>query len=149
MEEEKQELENTSPLIIIEYTKTLFQVIMNIKEVDGGTENEVGIVQEYESIIQKLEAEIRNHVRVEQQLKLYIETLQFKNDEMQAKLQQYAEKNKELEESITNLKEGGKILNIKQKNNDVISNVIIGCKPQLKPLIRKQGSLKKKVNLYE
>ena len=149
MEEEKEELENTSPLIIIEYTKTLFQVIMNIKEVDRSTENEVGIVQEYESIIQKLEAEIRNHVRVEQQLKLYIETLQFRNDEMQTKLQQCVEKNKELEESITNLKEGSKILSIKQKNNDVISSIIIGSKPQLKSLIKKQGSLKKKVNLYE
>jgi len=37
--------------------------------------------RDYEQMIQKLEEEARNHIRVEQQLKLHIENLQTKLDE--------------------------------------------------------------------
>ena len=36
---------------------------------------------EYEEIIQKLEADIRKHIRIQNQLKLHIESLQSKADE--------------------------------------------------------------------
>lgn len=37
--------------------------------------------EEYEKIIQKLEAEVRNHISVQQQMKLYIESYQAKLEE--------------------------------------------------------------------
>lgn len=39
--------------------------------------------KEYELMIQKLEGDIRNHIRVEQQLKLHIETVHNKLEEME------------------------------------------------------------------
>ena len=41
--------------------------------------------KEYEKVIQKLEADVRNHIRVEQQLKLHIETVHNKLEELEAK----------------------------------------------------------------
>eukprot|EP00343_Euplotes_focardii_P002623 CAMPEP_0205806130 /NCGR_PEP_ID=MMETSP0205-20121125/9563_1 /ASSEMBLY_ACC=CAM_ASM_000278 /TAXON_ID=36767 /ORGANISM="Euplotes focardii, Strain TN1" /LENGTH=196 /DNA_ID=CAMNT_0053078459 /DNA_START=281 /DNA_END=871 /DNA_ORIENTATION=+ len=38
---------------------------------------------EYEKIIQKLEAEVRNHISVQQQMKLYIESYQSKVEELE------------------------------------------------------------------
>jgi len=37
-------------------------------------------------MLQRLEAEIRNHIRTEQQFKLYIETLQEKVEDYKAKI---------------------------------------------------------------
>mmetsp|Transcript_6098 Transcript_6098/g.5246 ORF Transcript_6098/g.5246 Transcript_6098/m.5246 type:complete len:183 (+) Transcript_6098:335-883(+) len=39
--------------------------------------------EEYEKIIQKLEAEVRNHISVQQQMKLYIESYQSKIEEFE------------------------------------------------------------------
>ena len=39
--------------------------------------------EEYEKIIQKLEAEVRNHISVQQQMKLYIESYQSKVEELE------------------------------------------------------------------
>lgn len=39
--------------------------------------------EEYEKIIQKLEAEVRNHISVQQQMKLYIESYQAKVEELE------------------------------------------------------------------
>lgn len=36
---------------------------------------------DYEEMVQKLEADVRQHIRVEQQLKLHIENIQEKSDE--------------------------------------------------------------------
>ena len=44
--------------------------------------------KEYEHIIQKLEADIRTHIRVEQQLKLHIETVHSKMEEMESKIRE-------------------------------------------------------------
>ena len=46
-----------------------------------GTWSVGGALNEYEAMLQKLEADIRNHIRIEQQLKLHIESLQGKIDE--------------------------------------------------------------------
>ena len=46
----------------------------------------MGQPKDYESMLQKMEAEVRNHIRVEQQLKLHIETMQGKIDECERQL---------------------------------------------------------------
>ena len=40
-----------------------------------------GPPKDYEEIIQKLEGDVRNHIRIEQQLKLHIESIQYKLEE--------------------------------------------------------------------
>eukprot|EP00826_Nyctotherus_ovalis_P063333 TRINITY_DN927_c0_g1_i3.p1 TRINITY_DN927_c0_g1~~TRINITY_DN927_c0_g1_i3.p1 ORF type:complete len:153 (+),score=53.98 TRINITY_DN927_c0_g1_i3:259-717(+) len=140
--DQRKELASMDPFIIVEYTKALLEVVMEARAVEESRENGGETVQEYEVIIQKLEAEIRSHVRVEQQLKLYVETLQFKLDEIQTQLQQYTDKNKELEETLTKLRENAKakekILSLKQKSNGNFGSIFIGGKSQLKPLVRKK-----------
>ncbi len=54
-------------------------------EHSGESSNRVADPQkDYEQMLQKLEAETRNHIRVEQQLKLHIESIQSKLDETEA-----------------------------------------------------------------
>ena len=48
--------------------------------------------KDYESMLQKLEAEVRNHIRVEQQLKLHIETMQGKMEEYETQLNNHLNK---------------------------------------------------------
>ena len=77
LEEERENLEETDPLIIIEYIKTSIEILLNIKEeeqqaqllhqktaVDESMKSEKEPPQDYEQIIQKLEAETRMHIRV-------------------------------------------------------------------------------------
>lgn len=140
--DQRKELAGMDPFVIVEYTRALLEIVMEGKETEESRENGGETAQEYEAIIQKLEAEIRSHVRVEQQLKLYVETLQFKLDEIQTQLQQYTDKNKELEETLTKLRENArakeKILSLKQKGNGTLNSIFIGGKGQLKPLVRKK-----------
>jgi hypothetical protein len=62
---------------------------------------------EYEEIIQKLEADIRKHIRIQNQLKLHIESLQGKIDEKEkaevakdSEIEQLTESNKKLKQSM-------------------------------------------------
>lgn len=56
--------------------------------------------EEYEKILQKLEAEVRNHISVQQQMKLYIESYQAKVEE----LEPIEEKAKDMEIEISELR---------------------------------------------
>ncbi|KAM3143643.1 hypothetical protein pb186bvf_004139 [Paramecium bursaria] len=69
----------------------------------------------YESLIQKLEADIRQHIRIEQQQRLQIETLQQKIDEMQMEHEQEI---KQLQTLIENKKfiAINKVQNLNQTN---------------------------------
>ena len=51
---------------------------------------------EYESMLQKYEAEVRNHIKIEQQLKLHIECVQDKLEDQEKQLKkEIASKDKE------------------------------------------------------
>lgn len=103
LEEERQTLLQTDPLVIIEYIKTSIEILLNLREeeqksqppaqkpsADESLKSDADPPQDYEQIIQKLEAETRMHIRVpslvnhlrfpqiEQQLKLHIDTIQAK-----------------------------------------------------------------------
>lgn len=89
---------------IIDYIRSTVEIIMNLKaeevkeslnsqQVVGSTENPP---IEYEQLLQNLEAEVRSHVRMEQQLKLNVEQLQFKQDDLESH-------NKELKKAIKEL----------------------------------------------
>ena len=60
--------------------------------------------EEYEKIIVKLEAEVRNHISVQQQMKLYIESYQAKVEE----LEPLEDKAKEMEAQLSELKKKNK-----------------------------------------
>ena len=87
-ESEKSVLLDKDPLLILEYIKSSIEIIMNIKAEDACPASSQGEItpreppKDYELIIQKLEAEVRSHIRVEQQLKLHIEGLQSKYEEL-------------------------------------------------------------------
>ena len=54
--------------------------------------------KEYEVWIQKLEADVRTHIRVEQQLKLHIETVHGKMEELERKVKVLDSENKEIKD---------------------------------------------------
>ena len=58
----------------------------------------MGAPGDYETMLQGMEAEARNHVRVEQQLKLHIESMQFKMEESEHKVHKMEEESKKLDE---------------------------------------------------
>lgn len=84
--------------------------------------------EEYEKIIQKLEAEVRNHISVQQQMKLYIESYQSKVEE----LEPIEVKAKKLENELSSLKR------LNQEYSDKIDNV-------KKELDEKQSLFRKKL----
>jgi len=82
LSEEKEILLQTNPLIILGYIKTCFEIIMNMQKAEKESFKECSVNENgYEQIIQNLEEEIRNHIRIEQQLKIHVEMLQGKIEE--------------------------------------------------------------------
>lgn len=56
--------------------------------------------EQFESMLQKLEAEVRNHIRVEHQLKLHIEDTQVQTEELEIKNNNYLSQIRELNEKM-------------------------------------------------
>ena len=84
---------------INEIVKQRIKDLHNIGEYDLSKSPE-----EYEKIIQKLEAEVRNHISVQQQMKLYIESYQSKMEE----LEPIEDSVKKLENEVDSLKRQNK-----------------------------------------
>jgi hypothetical protein len=122
---ERDKLDLLSVSNIVEYIKASIEILMNMKLDESGRkipENEYrpssrpffkkndkptegthksyssdyDPPKEYENVIQKLEADIRNHIRVEQQLKLHIETIHSKLDDLESRSKQF--ENRKLEQ---------------------------------------------------
>jgi hypothetical protein len=53
---------------------------------------------EYEQQLQQYEAEVRNHIKIEQQLKLHIECIQDKLDDTEKTLKRYLQDRNEVKE---------------------------------------------------
>ena len=87
------------------------------------------LASEYETMIQKLEAEVRSHIRLEQQLKLHADSLQAKieeNEKIESSNKQTIQK---LNDEIKQLKSENKVLRsenakYKDKKNDLEKKVI-------------------------
>lgn len=60
---------------------------------------------EYEEIIQKLEADIRKHIRIQNQLKLHIENIQAKSDENEKLVTLKEKENEQLTQDVKKLKQ--------------------------------------------
>eukprot|EP00826_Nyctotherus_ovalis_P019530 TRINITY_DN16036_c0_g1_i16.p1 TRINITY_DN16036_c0_g1~~TRINITY_DN16036_c0_g1_i16.p1 ORF type:complete len:251 (+),score=70.88 TRINITY_DN16036_c0_g1_i16:195-947(+) len=84
LQSERKSLLNANPLNIVEYIKTSVEILLNLKEEEKVERNEARSLEtqeSYEEQIQKLEAETRMHIRLEQQLKLHIDSMQGRLEE--------------------------------------------------------------------
>jgi hypothetical protein len=98
---------------------------------------------EYEEIIQKLEADIRKHIRIQNQLKLHIESLQARVDE---KEKAEVVKDKELDrlnEKVTKLKHN--IIELDRKKEEEIKRVRDQGEAEIKRLNEKVQKLNKTI----
>lgn len=130
---ERKRLTEADNFTILDYIKTSIEILMNMKMEEhenetqtksrskhnrskSGTSSRVisesGSMKsldeppkDYEQMLQKYEAEVRNHIKIEQQLKLHIECVQDKLDDSEKSKDQYKKEKKVLEE------EGQKELN--------------------------------------
>ena len=140
------ELEDTSGIVLVEYIRSNVEILLNIKsEGDSFSEQEKSLAypeffshassilsknskvntEGYEKMIQKLEGDIRNHIRSEQQLKLYCENLLEKLD---MKKEEFAELRKKTKDKLLQVKKDKKrmeeLLSVKEKD-------IIGLKTDI------------------
>jgi hypothetical protein len=94
LEQEKENLKNLPLLDIIKYIKVSLNVIIQIRakeEVEKyKAENEKGnkkanenIAEDYETLLRKEEAEIRQHISIEHQFKIHFENLAEKISELE------------------------------------------------------------------
>lgn len=118
VDEELDKLKNVETITLIEYIKSCIEIVMGMKVEESESKIDEVVKQrmkdlhnqgqydlsqspeEYEKIIQKLEAEVRNHISVQQQMKLYIESYQSKIEE----LEPLEDQTKQLENEIDNLR---------------------------------------------
>ncbi|CAD8052844.1 unnamed protein product [Paramecium sonneborni] len=108
IDDDKQTLSQVDNIIIINYFKQIVIYLIKTKvELEEKTQLQESQSQ-YESLIQKLEADIRQHIRIEQQLRIYTETLQQKIDDFIIEREQQNQIIKEYEQQI------------KQKNKDIV-----------------------------
>lgn len=87
---EKARLQKLDTFLLIEYIRSSIEIAMNMNTEQKEESHNLGKSEEasiqdirkgYEIVIQKLEEEVRGHIRIEQQLKVQMEALQFKLDE--------------------------------------------------------------------
>lgn len=96
---------------------------------------------EYEEIIQKLEADIRKHIRIQNQLKLHIESLQAKVDEKEKADGSKDRMIEELEQSNSKLKH--RMIELDRKKQDQIKQVKEQSDQEIKKLNEKIQKLNK------
>lgn len=124
---ERDKLDLLSVSNIVEYIKASIEILMNMKLDESGRKisdndyrpssrpyfkkddkpteghtnksyaSDFDPPKEYEKVIQKLEADIRNHIRVEQQLKLHIETIHNKLEDLENRSKQFENRKLEVE----------------------------------------------------
>ena len=75
------------PFIILNSIKSAVEILFNSRTESNRSKNlfneNDGTVNEYEVMVRRLEEESRNHIRLEQQLKLKIELLELKVEELE------------------------------------------------------------------
>eukprot|EP00826_Nyctotherus_ovalis_P028077 TRINITY_DN2209_c0_g5_i1.p1 TRINITY_DN2209_c0_g5~~TRINITY_DN2209_c0_g5_i1.p1 ORF type:complete len:165 (-),score=42.22 TRINITY_DN2209_c0_g5_i1:509-1003(-) len=98
-----------SPFVLLEYIRSSFETLMGVKGVSSASRscasasgNGDDPAGSYEELVQELEKEAREHIRIEQQLRLYIETLQ-------NKLKEVEERNKMLDKKVAYFEEKHKL----------------------------------------
>ena len=83
--------------IIIEYIKTSIDIVVDIKvknQIESffnnyNTKSEGSNVEAYEELLRKSESDIRNHIKIEHQMKIYSDNLKAKIEELEKSKSDY------------------------------------------------------------
>jgi hypothetical protein len=102
--EEQDSIHSLSFQEILDNLKNVFIELMNFKRnyLNQDKSEVLKTNEKFENMLQKLEAEVRNHIRIEHQLKLHIENSQNHTEELQNFNQQLLSQIKELNEKVKN-----------------------------------------------
>ena len=164
---ETENLVNLPLLDIIEYIKSTFDIIINIKveskieEYLSQKNEDINAATEYETLLQKLEGSIRQHISYEHQFKIEYEKLLNKAEEIDLEnkvLTKYIEEqDNKMKKIISQNKEYKKKIEKIGKDNDLLKKIQNNLKEKIdekeKELIKYQIKLKElkemnKTNYY-
>lgn len=100
--EELESVESLSFTEILENLKNIFNELIKFKKncLEQDKAEILKTNEKFESMLQKLEAEVRNHIRVEHQLKIHIENTQNQTEELQNFNQQLLAQIKDLSDKV-------------------------------------------------
>ena len=156
LEEERRLLKQTNPFVVLEYIKASFEMLIKTRITINNLDNSLcdkdneefieGKPNNYELMVQSLEAEIRSRIRVEQQMKISIESLQWKLEDYEMQSNQHK---RELEE----LRNENNMLLKKLKAKDEIINeqkeYISSCRFTIENQMKKSNALESHYELIE
>jgi len=123
-----------SPLTVLDYIRSTVEIIISMHSENQPVQNlssqkTEDLAETYENLLQKMEAEVRTHIRVQQQLKIHAETIKLKLDEVEQENVNLKAEIKNLNDKIsdevtknTNLKEiiGQMKTQINVKSNKIV-----------------------------
>jgi hypothetical protein len=166
LEKEKEGMKEVDGFTIVEYIKNSIEIMMNMKieeqndkkkskhPIDSlsGTSSTSSIPaahEEYEKILRQLEAESRQHIQVEQQMKIHIECLQDKLDANSKKEEEVEKEQKKLKRVMAALEEdlASKMEQVKKvqkeakKEKEELEETIKGLRKDLDRAIALQKSV--------
>jgi hypothetical protein len=119
----------------MKYEELDFQKRKENKNNESSIDMGKGEQSDYEESLQKLEAEVRSHIRIEQQLKIYADNLQSRNEELEAKIKQSEDEKKSVSKLQNEMRD-------KEKCNDEL-------KCQVQSLKRKIDLMEKEAKLFQ
>lgn len=99
--------DDTSDILLLNYIKNSFDIIVkNLLEEKANIYNEErdNTRQEYETVLIKYEADIREHIKIEHQMKLYIDSLETEKEELKYKNHLKKLKIEQLSQKINSMK---------------------------------------------
>lgn len=100
-------MEKIDDILLINYIKNSIDVIVNYlmeQRINIYKEEKDNTRQEYESLLIKYEADIREHIKIEHQMKLYIDSLETEKEELKYKYKLKKAKIEDLTQKLINIK---------------------------------------------
>ena len=155
-------MEKIDDLLLINYIKNSMDVIVNYlmeQRINLYKEEKDNTRQEYESLLIKYEADIREHIKIEHQMKLYIDSLETEKEELKYKYKLKKAKIEDLTQKLINIKnadEEQSLIIIRQEESSMNSsqdtkteNESISQVGKFRRFEEEISNLKKKISDYE
>ena len=173
VKDEREKMRDMNLKTILNYIKETINILVQLKceeslnrfnsEIKSKfTANEADLIEqqdEYEKIICKLESEIRNHIKIQYQMKLHNESIEFKVQDLECVLVDYEELQKKFEDyenkviandySHATDKKENEILILKSENSN-LKNIVSNLELKIKNSnINNEGKLEEIKKQYE
>ena len=155
-------MEKIDDILLINYIKNSIDVIVNYlmeQRINIYKEEKDNTRQEYESLLIKYEADIREHIKIEHQMKLYIDSLETEKEELKYKYKLKKAKIEDLTQKLINIKnadEEQSLIIIRQEESSMNSsqdtkteNESISQVGKFRRFEEEISNLKKKISDYE